>query len=129
MIEILVPTSPGELIDKLTILRTKSEKITDFDKAANVQKEFLSLQKIADLSIPDSPKLVQLWSDLQEVNKDLWAIEDDIRDCETRGDFGPAFIALARSVYVMNDQRAALKKRINLFLGSNLVEEKSYQGR
>lgn len=128
MNEILVPTSPGELIDKLTILRLKSEKIEDPVKLKNVRFEFERLQAIADDALPASPKLAELWTELLEVNADLWAIEDDIREFEARGDFGPGFIALARSVYVINDQRAQVKKKINLLLGSELVEEKSYKG-
>lgn len=127
MKEILVPTSPGELIDKLTILRLKSEKITDAAKLDHVRHEQRALQQVADEAIPPSAALEALWGELYEINADLWAIEDDIRACDARGDFGPAFIALARAVYVTNDKRADVKKQINLLLGSDLVEEKSYQ--
>lgn len=126
MTEILVPTSPGELIDKLTILRLKSEKIKDADKLRNVNHEHSVLSKTADSVIPMSDALRALWDSLYQVNADLWVIEDDIRACEAKSDFGPAFIALARAVYVTNDERARLKKEINLLLGSQIVEEKSY---
>ncbi len=126
MTEILVPTAPGELIDKLTILRLKSEKIKDAVKLRNVRHEMSELTKTADAAIPESASLRDLWGRLYEVNADLWVIEDDIRACEAKSDFGPAFIALARAVYVTNDERARLKKEINLLLGSQLVEEKSY---
>ena len=126
MIDILVPTSPGELIDKLTILRLKAEQITDPAKLANVEHEQLVLRDIADKALPKSAELTRLWDELYRVNADLWVIEDDIRAFEARGDFGPGFVALARAVYVTNDERAAIKKRINLLLGSAIVEEKSY---
>jgi len=126
MTEILVPTSPGELIDKLTILRLKSEKIADADKLAHVRYERQTLDDIAKGALPPSDALNRLWDRLYQINGDLWAIEDDIRKLETRGDFGPGFIALARSVYVTNDERAAVKKDINILLGSAIVEEKSY---
>ena len=126
MNEILVPTAPGELIDKLTILRLKSEKITDPEKRRNVIHEMTRLQQTADAQIETSAALRDLWDQLYQINADLWVIEDDIRACEARDDFGPAFIALARAVYVTNDERARVKKQINLLLGSQIVEEKSY---
>lgn len=126
MKEILVPTAPGELIDKLTILQLKSEKITDPEKLKNVRHEQTTLQKTADDALPQSAELQALWGRLYDVNADLWVIEDDIRACEARGDFGAGFIGLARAVYVTNDQRAAIKKEINILLGSDLIEEKSY---
>jgi len=124
--EILVPIAPGELIDKLTILQLKRENITDPDKRANVAHEQSVLQATASAHLPDMPALQTLWDDLYRINGDLWVIEDDIRKCEARGDFGSAFVALARAVYVTNDERAAVKKKINLLLGSAIVEEKSY---
>ncbi|SEM59878.1 hypothetical protein SAMN04488003_10256 [Loktanella fryxellensis] len=129
MNEIMVPTSPGELIDKLTILRLKAEQMTDRDKLANVQHEQAVLTRIAQAALPDSDDLQALWDALYEINADLWAVEDDIRACEARGDFGAGFVALARAVYVTNDERAAIKKRINQLLGSAIVEEKSYHPR
>ena len=126
MKEILVPTAPGELIDKLTILRLKSEKITDAVKLANVRHEMGVLQKTADEAIEMSAELRRLWNALYDINADLWVIEDDIRAFESRVDFGSGFVALARAVYVTNDERARIKKEINLLLGSQIVEEKSY---
>lgn len=126
MKEIMVPTSPGELIDKLTILRLKSEKIEDVAKLAHVRHEQEVLQAIAREALPQSDDLQTLWEALYGINADLWVIEDDIRAFEARGDFGEGFIALARAVYVTNDQRAAIKKDINMLLGSAIVEEKSY---
>ncbi len=126
MDDILVPTAPGELIDKLTILRLKSERISDAAKRANVSHERTVLQGIADQSLPESKKLGLLWETLYQINADLWVIEDDIRECESRHDFGAEFIRLARAVYQTNDRRASVKKQINLLLGSAIVEEKSY---
>lgn len=126
MNDILVPTSPGELIDKLTILRLKSEQITDPAKLANVRHEMQVLQDIAQSQVQQSPELHLLWEELYRINSDLWIIEDDIRAFEARKDFGPGFIALARAVYVTNDRRAAIKKDINILLGSVIIEEKSY---
>ena len=121
-----MPTAPGELIDKLTILRLKSEKITDLAKLANVRHEQAALQATADAALPAGAELLALWDQLYQINAALWVIEDDIRDCEAQADFGPDFIRLARAVYVTNDQRAAVKKQINLLLGSVIIEEKSY---
>ena len=126
MKEILVPVSPGELIDKITILRLKSERMSDPDKLANVRRELDLLTGVAQGSIPDSARLKMLTEELFETNANLWDIEDDIRRCEAKRNFGEAFIALARSVYFTNDRRAELKKEINLLLGSEIVEEKSY---
>ena len=126
MTDILVPTSPGELIDKLTILRLKAEQIADPAKLANVRHEQRVLSAIAEAHLPRSDALAALWDELYRINGDLWVIEDDIRAFESRHDFGPGFIALARAVYVTNDERAAVKKRINVLLGSAIVEEKSY---
>lgn len=126
MTDILVPTSPGELIDKLTILRLKTERIADPRKLANVRHEQAVLLVTADAHLPPSDRLSELWDALYEINARLWVIEDEIRDCERDGDFGPRFVALARAVYRVNDERAAVKKAINLHLGSAIVEEKSY---
>lgn len=124
--EILVPLSPGELIDKLTILRIKSERMEDDAKLANVRREKARLEAVADRTLPSSPELDALWEDLYEINSDLWQIEDDLRDHERNADFGHGFIGLARAVYITNDRRAEVKRRINRLLGSALVEEKSY---
>ena len=121
-----VEISPGELIDKITILRIKSERIGDEAKLKNVRTELDILQKTQAEEVPQSDEMVRLEEALKTVNEALWEIEDDIRDCERKGDFGAEFIRLARAVYVTNDKRAALKKEINLLLGSTIVEEKSY---
>ena len=123
---ILVPTAPGELIDKLTILRLKSERIADAAKVANVRIEMAALTETADRHVTKSAELDALWKDLYRINADLWVIEDDIRACEAAKDFGEEFIRLARAVYITNDRRADVKKKINLMLGSALIEEKSY---
>ncbi|MCW1951542.1 MAG: hypothetical protein KIH44_009280 [Octadecabacter sp.] len=123
---ILVPTAPGELIDKLTILRLKEERISDPAKVENVRVEKAALMETADAHVPPSAALTALWEDLYAINADLWVIEDDIRDCEKAKDFGEEFIRLARAVYITNDKRADVKKKINLLLGSALIEEKSY---
>ncbi len=126
MNDILTPISPGELLDKLTILQIKSENITDCGKLENVNIERAALQNVVDAHIPKTEKLQALAASLLDINKKLWAIEDDIRDCERAGDFGDTFIQLARAVYVTNDKRADFKKQINVEMGSKLVEEKSY---
>ena len=126
MDDILVPVAPGELIDKLTILQLKSERIDDAAKLANVEIEQSALTAVANQSIPKSDELQRFWDELYQINAQLWVIEDDIRICESRDDFGPEFIRLARAVYQTNDRRAAVKKQINMLLGSALVEEKSY---
>lgn len=124
---ILVPIAPGELLDKITILEIKLERIEDAEKRANVAREFEALDAVRKEMLPESAALAALYADLKAVNEALWVIEDDIRDCEFAGDFGAKFVELARSVYRTNDRRAALKKEINLLLGSALVEEKSYK--
>ncbi len=128
MKEILVPISPGELIDKITILRLKSERIDDPAKQTNVSRELDLLTKVCAEALPPDETLDALTQALQETNAKLWDIEDDIRLCEQDHDFGERFIALARAVYVTNDHRAKLKKDINLHCGSEIVEEKSYAG-
>jgi len=124
---LLIPVSAGELIDKITILRVKAERIGDPAKEANVRKELALLEDICVQTIGAVAGLDPLTAELFAVNAALWDIEDGKRDCERRQDFGPAFIALARSVYIENDRRAAIKRRINDLTGSEIVEEKSYQ--
>ena len=126
MTEIMTPIAPGELLDKLTILEIKCDQISDAEKLANVQVERAALEAVEDKFVPKTPQITSLKAALLAVNKQLWVIEDDIRDCERAGDFGEAFVQLARSVYVTNDKRADLKKQINIALGSTLIEEKSY---
>jgi hypothetical protein len=123
---ILIPVSAGELVDKITILRVKAARI-DPSKRANVTKELALLEAVAARDLSDVQGLEALTADLQAVNAALWDVEEGKRDCERRQDFGPAFIALARRVYVENDRRAAIKRRINEAAGSDLIEEKSYR--
>ena len=124
---IMAPISAGELVDKITILRVKAQRIGDAAKAANVRKELAMLEAIADGALPETPELVRLTAELAQVNAALWDIEDAKRDCERRQDFGERFVGLARSVYVENDRRAAIKRAINEAVGSEIVEEKSYR--
>jgi hypothetical protein len=127
MSEILVPVSFGELLDKIAILQIKSERIADAGKLANVRKELEALSTTWMAHPAAQQHLVELRADLKAVNERLWDIEDEIRDCERRQDFGAEFVRLARAVYHENDQRARIKKDINQALGSAYVEEKSYQ--
>ncbi len=125
--EIQVPISPGELIDKITILEIKAANIPDPAKLANVKVELQLLQDTWRTSgHADRHNIDAEWQQLREVNKKLWDIEDDIRDKERERKFDQEFIELARSVYITNDVRAAVKKQINTKLGSKIVEEKSY---
>ena len=124
---ILAPISAGELIDKITILRVKAERIGDAAKEANVRKELSLLEATARDHLPPSVEIDRLTAELTAVNAALWDIEDGKRDCERRQDFGPKFVELARRVYIDNDQRAAIKRAINAAAGSEIVEEKSYK--
>lgn len=121
----LVPVSWGELIDKITILQIKHERIADAHARANVDRELAILRRIAAGGI-SSGTMSALVGQLRAVNEALWEIEDSIRERGEKGDFGQDFVRLARSVYRKNDQRAAIKREINQRLGSALVEEKSY---
>ena len=121
-----VEVSPGELIDKITILEIKAERIADPDKLANIHRELRSLTATRKEALDTSPELDEFTAELRRINEQLWEIEDDIRDCERNGDFGERFIELARAVYRTNDRRAAAKRKINELLGSELVEEKDY---
>jgi hypothetical protein len=124
---IAIEVAPGELIDRLTILEIKRERIQDPAKRANVELEFACLRAACEAGVRSSAALFALRAELRAVNARLWEIEDEIRDCEQRQDFGAPFIALARAVYQTNDRRARLKREINLLLGSRLLEEKSYR--
>lgn len=116
----------GELVDKITILEIKEAELETPAAVANVKKDLQLLQNLYD-EIEDSfPELSELKLQLREINQKLWMIEDAIRDKEKKKDFGKKFIELARSVYQTNDERARIKKNINMLLGSDLVEEKSY---
>jgi uncharacterized protein DUF6165 len=127
MNDILVPVSPGELLDKITILRIKAARILDAVKLANIKTELTLLESTWRDSGCADRGLAQEERALQRVNEQLWDIEDRIRDKEARQTFDREFIELARAVYVSNDERAAIKKRINTLLGSRIVEEKSYK--
>jgi len=126
MNELLAPVSPGELIDKLTILQIKSRRIGDAAKLANVRRELDVLTQCWQRSPWGSADVAADQAALLAVNERLWDIEDRIRDEERAKTFGATFIELARAVYIENDERAAIKKRINTALGSAIVEEKSY---
>jgi hypothetical protein len=126
MAELLVPISPGELIDKITILEIKSQRMTDATKLHNVRTELKLLSDTWLASPFSATDISAQWTGLRDVNAQLWDIEDRIRDKERDGRFDAEFIELARAVYVTNDERAAIKKQINTKLGSALVEEKSY---
>ncbi|MCG8466521.1 MAG: DUF6165 family protein [Xanthomonadales bacterium] len=127
MQQIMTPVSPGELLDKITILRIKRERFAAGEKRDHVLHELDLLEQAWQQTGLETAEILALVAELQQVNEQLWVIEDDIRDKERAQSFGAEFIALARSVYQRNDHRAALKKQINQALGSDLVEEKSYQ--
>ena len=127
MSEILAPVSFGELLDKLTILQIKSERMSDAGKVANVRKELMALERIWNEHPASNVDVSGLLGELKAVNERLWVIEDDIRILEKGRQFDDAFVQLARSVYFENDERARIKKEINLALGSAYIEEKSYQ--
>jgi len=126
MNEITVPISPGELLDKITILRIKSTRMRDASKLANVRTELEALERIWTASPYAAVDVASDVSALLAVNERLWSIEDDIRDKERAETFDSDFVRLARSVYIENDERAAIKRRLNVKLGSSLIEEKSY---
>ncbi len=126
MNEIKVPVSPGELLDKITILRIKSARMRDAGKLANVRTELDALEQIWSASPYAAVDVADEVNALLAVNERLWAIEDDIRDKERAQSFDADFVRLARAVYVENDERAAIKRRLNVKLGSSLIEEKSY---
>jgi hypothetical protein len=119
-----IEVSNGEIIDKLTILQIKLERINDKAKLVNLQKEYNELIKSSSSVISTSDPLYKA---LYEVNCELWDIEDRIRDLERKKDFGDDFISVARSVYVKNDRRSELKREINIKTSSGLIEEKSYE--
>ena len=123
---IRVELSPGELVDKITILEIKAARIADPAKLANVRFELGVLDAVRREAIMAAAELDRLTTDLRAVNTRLWDIEDEIRDCERDGNFGDRFIKLARAVYHTNDRRADIKRHINDLLGARIVEEKSY---
>lgn len=117
----------GELIDKITILTIKSERISHKEKLQNIRTELASLQETYSNSIGNRDDIVYLQSLLQKINEALWDIEDAIRVKERNQEFDDEFIAIARRVYVTNDQRCSIKKQIDQLLGSHITEEKSYE--
>ena len=125
--QINVPISPGELVDKITILEIKKEFIKNDSKLKNINHEYDLLMQIYMTQISETNGISELKNKLKEINLELWKIEDDIRDCEREKSFSDTFIELARSVYFTNDRRSKVKLEINLLLNSNLVEEKSYK--
>jgi hypothetical protein len=127
MLDIHVPISPGELLDKITILRIKSKRMSDPRQLANVRRELEALESVWAACAPPGGGVAADIAALMAVNERLWVIEDEIRGKERAGCFDSEFIRLARAVYVENDERAAVKRRINAALGSSIVEEKSYQ--
>jgi len=124
--DFLVPMSPGELLDKITILRIKSERIDDARKVANVRRELGKLEEIWSDSVQADDVLEGLRLELRAINETLWEIEDHIRAEEQTANFGERFVELARAVYRTNDRRARAKRSVNRHLGSELFEEKSY---
>ena len=127
MDKILAEISAGELIDKITILEIKKEKISNKEKLTEVEKELASLNKTLKNSINDENKILGFKRDLKDINLKLWDIEDGKRSAEKNNRFDDKFIQLARNVYKFNDERAKIKLEINNALGSNIKEVKSYE--
>ncbi|MSO53586.1 MAG: hypothetical protein EXQ90_00395 [Rhodospirillales bacterium] len=126
-VSVLIPISPGELLDKITILEIKAKRIGDAAKLKNVRIELAALEKVRKRGFRLSAAAKRLVGRLRAANATLWTTEDAIRDCERRGNFGPSFIRHARAVYRTNDRRAELKRELNALLGSEFQEEKSYK--
>ena len=126
MDNIHIPVSPGELLDKITILEIKAEQISDNERLRNVETELNLLAQVWEQSSVNSDSMRQLKQSLKATNLELWAIEDRIRIKESQKEFDQEFVELARSVYMQNDKRAATKKEINVLLDSGIMEEKSY---
>jgi hypothetical protein len=123
---LLAPTSPGDFLDKLTILEIKAERISDPAKLENIRRELMLLRATWNDSPLAARDVSALVAELKAVNLALWEIEDRIRGKEAARVFDPEFVELARSVYRTNDRRAGLKRELNLALGSEIIEEKSY---
>lgn len=122
-----IDIAPGELLDRISILEIKRVRIADPAKLRNVRSELDQLSSTRDRWLPRSPAMERLVDDLLSVNEAIWEVEDELRECERRRDFGARFIELARSVYRNNDRRAAIKRTINEQLGSSIIEEKGYR--
>ena len=123
---VLIPVSIGELIDKITILEIKSERIADTAKLLNIRYELDLLRAVWEEHRMVDPAIDALSNSLKKTNETLWRVEDDIRECERRQDFSPLFIELSRAVYRNNDERAALKHKIDTLAKSAIIGEKSY---
>jgi hypothetical protein len=121
-----IEVAPGELIDKITILQIKAERLQDEVKRSNVRTELALLVARRQQEIRTSAVLADLSARLKQINEELWDVEDAIRECERAQEFGTRFVELARAVYQKNDARCAVKRQINELLGSALREEKSY---
>ena len=124
--KILSEISAGELLDKISILEIKLEKIKDKADQEEINKEYKILKEVQNSSLEVTEKLKTLFKEIKEINLNLWNIEDKIRICEKNKDFGQTFIELARSVYLNNDKRSTVKSEINKTLGSNIKEIKQY---
>ena len=124
--QILAEISAGELLDKITILEIKKEKIKDSEKLKNINKELSSLVKTSNKKIPDKKRIENLVSNLKKINLKLWDIEENKRRAEKEKKFDETFIQLSRDVYKSNDERAKIKLKINEILGSNIKEVKSH---
>ncbi len=127
MDNIFVPVSPGEVLDKITILEIKSERIQEEEKLLNVRRELVLLKEVWAEKVVDDKNIRRLHVQLKEINEALWDIEDAIRDEERLHRFEERFVELARNVYFTNDRRSRVKKELNTYLGSEIVEEKSYK--
>ncbi|MDP1751784.1 MAG: DUF6165 family protein [Reyranella sp.] len=125
--ELTIAVSPGELIDRITILEIKRARISDPDKLRNVNRAYDALSKTLSAAIPMTPRLAELSKELKAVNEVLWQAEEDLRDHELRQNFDEHFIDVARTVYISNDRRSKLKRQIDELLGSSLIEEKFYK--
>lgn len=125
--EISVPISVGELVDKISILKIKKKKILNKAKQTNIIKELNFLEKIYKSNFTKNKKIKLYEKELIKINENLWEIEDQIRNCESKKNFNEIFINLARAVYLNNDKRSIVKKKINLLTKSHIVEEKLYK--
>ena len=124
--KILSEISAGELLDKISILEIKLEKVKDKTNLEEINKEYKILKEVQDSNVETTEKLKSLFDDIKEINLSLWDIEDRLRICEKNKDFGQSFIELARAVYLNNDKRSKIKSEINKILGSNIREIKQY---
>lgn len=124
--KILSEISAGELLDKISILEIKIDKIEDKNSQVEINKEYKILKEAKDLNIQSTNKVEELFNEIKKINLNLWNIEDKIRICEKKKDFGQAFVDLARSIYFNNDKRAKIKSEINKILDSNIKEIKKY---